>query len=287
MKEKLAIGLALAGAAALGALAVAYSNAQPDRQAAAPSGPAPATLSVKATAPAAPTTSAFNAQQEGAIREIVRQYLLQHPEVLADAAAAFDKKQSAITAAAARDGVKKNLAELLSDEDGARAGKNIEKAKVAVIELFDYHCGYCKHAAPIVKQLTKSDDAVKVVFRELPILRKESEYAAEAALAARAQGKYTEFHFAMMDSSGVLTRERILDLAKKSGIDAAKLDAETKSAKVRKAIDETRRIAREMRVDGTPAFIVTTMDGSYVDIIPGFREADLKASIAAAKKAAR
>ncbi|MBY0420937.1 MAG: DsbA family protein, partial [Parvularculaceae bacterium] len=246
MKDNLAIGLALAGAAALGALAVAYSNAQPERKLGPPTQQTEAaapTLSVKATAPAAPTTSTFNAQQEGAIREIVRQYLLQHPEVLADAAA-FDKKQSAISAAAARDGVKKNLAELLSDEDGARAGKNIAKAKVAVIELFDYHCGYCKHAAPIVKQLTQSDESVKIVFRELPILRKESEYAAEAALAARAQGKYTELHFAMMDASGVLSRERILDIAKKTGLDAAKLDADTKSPKIRKAIDETRRIAR-------------------------------------------
>lgn len=284
MKQKLAMGAALAGAAVLGALAVAYVNAQPGK---APAGaPVEAQQSGPAPAPAKATTGQFSVQQETAIREIVRQYLIAHPEVLADAARAYDVKQDEQRAAAAQDGVRKNLAELLSDADGARAGKDVSKAKVAVIELMDYHCSYCKHAAPIVRSLTTSDEKVKVVFRELPILRKESEFAAKAALAARAQGKYTDFHFAMMEATGLLTKERVLDLAKKAGLDPARLERDAAAPQVAKALSETQRIARELMVDGTPAFVVTTTDGSFVRMIPGFREDELRDAIAAAKKAA-
>ncbi len=283
MKQKLALFAALGGAALLGALAVAYSNAEPPAAKAAKpvaASTAPAATVVKAS------TNAFSASQETAIREIVRAYLIEHPEVLADAARAYDEKQSQLQEEAGKNGVRANLAELLSDEDGYRAGKDVAKAKVAVIELFDYHCGFCKKAVPLVRELTKSDPAVKFVFRELPILREESEFAAEAALAARAQGKYQELHFAMMEATGALTKERIFDIARQKGLDVAKLQTDIKSPAVRKALDETHRIAREMRIDGTPAFIVTTLDGSYVEVIPGLPRDNLKAAIANAKKAA-
>lgn len=284
MKQKLALFAALGGAGLLGALAVAYSNAgsNPAAQAAKPAvaSPAPQTTVVK------PSTAAFSASQETAIREIVRAYLIEHPEVLADAARAYDEKQARLQEEAGKTGVRANLAELLSDEDGYRAGKDLSKAKVAVIEFFDYHCGFCKKSVPLVRELMKSDPAVKFVFRELPILREESEFAAEAALAARAQGKYPNLHFAMMEASGALTKERIFDIAKKEGLDVARLEADMKSPAVKKALDETQRIAREMRVDGTPAFIVTTLDGSYVEVVPGLPRDGLKDAIAKAKKAA-
>lgn len=281
MKQKLAMFAALAGAGLLGALAVAYSNAGSGAPAAkTAASQAPATTVVK------PSTSTFSAPQESAIREIVRAYLIEHPEVLADAARAYDEKQEKLQAEAARTGVKTNLAELLSDEDGFRTGKDVSKAKVAVIEFFDYHCGFCKKAVPLVRDLTKSDPAVKFVFRELPILREESEFAAEAALAARAQGKYLDLHFAMMEASGALTKDRIFDIARQKGIDVARLEADINSPGVKKALDETHRIAREMRIDGTPAFIVTTLDGSYVEVVPGMPRDGLKEAIAKAKKAA-
>lgn len=283
MKRKLALVAALSGAALLGALAVAYSNAGPD-----PGAPAQRRGAAQTTPSAVSkaTTGAFSATEESAIREIMRAYLLEHPEVLAEAAQAYDVKQEKVKADAARDGVKANLAALLSDEDGYRAGKDVAKARVAVIELFDYHCGFCKKAVPLVRDLTKSDPAVKIVFREFPILREESEFAAQAALAARAQGKYAELHFAMMDASGALTKERIFDIARQNGLDAARLEADMNSPAVKKAIDETHRIAREMRIDGTPAFIVTTLDGSFVEVVAGLPRDNLKDAIAKAKKAA-
>jgi protein-disulfide isomerase len=274
MKSNLAIGAAIAGAALLGALAVAYSNAQPGKGG----------QSVKA---GAPTTAAFDSAQEEAIRTIVRAYLTEHPEVLVDALNGYEEKQRIAQEAAMLENAQKNLTILASAEHGFVAGADPAAADVVVIELFDYHCSFCKRAMGTVRDLTRNDKRVKVVFRELPILREESDYAAKAALAAREQGKYAELHFAMMEATGVLTKERIEEIAKKAGLDVARLKADAEKPGVKTALAETERIARDMEVDGTPTFIIASVDGGFVEVIPGFRAEALNEAISKAKKAAK
>ncbi|MGE0409113.1 MAG: DsbA family protein [Amphiplicatus sp.] len=254
-KTKLAIGAALAGATLFGAIVVGFVNAG-DR--------------------AERITTAFDAAQEDAIREIVRDYLLKNPEVMIESLNAYSARERQ---ARARD--------LLDSPGGFTAGANPEKAKVAVIELFDYHCGYCKRAMPLVQDLVKSDPAVKVVFREFPILRPESEYAAKVALASRAQGKYQDLYFAFMDASGVLTKERVEEIAKSKGVDFAAIEKALADPSIEEALDETHAVARDMRLDGTPVFIVASLDGDFLDVIPGFAPEAVSGAIAEAKKATK
>ncbi len=266
MQVKLMIGAALVGAAALGAIVAGFSNAQQET---------------------ARTTNSFDAAEEGAIREIVRNYLLDNPEVLIESLNAYAAKERAASETRFKDGAKENLTALISDEAGFATGANPTAAGIAVIEFFDYHCSYCKRAAGLVKDLTKTDPSIKVVFRELPILRPESDYAAQVALASRAQGKYADLHFAMMDATGVLTKERIKEIAEREGVDFEAIEAALRDPAINQAIDETHRIASEMAIDGTPAFIVATLDGEFVDVFPGYDPEKLTASIAKAKKAAK
>jgi protein-disulfide isomerase len=289
MNDKLAIGAALGAAALLGALAVAYSSAQGDKApvAASPSEAAgspplpPARDSL--TPKAMPSTSSFSKEQEADIRAIVRNYLIAHPEVLMEASQAYDAKQER----ARLDGARSNLAALTAPDHGFVAGANPAAAEVVVVELFDYHCGYCKKAVGLVRELTKSDPKVKVVFRELPILREESEYAAKAALAARAQGKYADLHFAMMGASGVLSKDRVDEIARSKGLDLNKLRADMESAAVKESIEETEEIARNLDIDGTPTFIIASLNGEFVELIAGFSAERVTTAIAAAKKAAK
>jgi len=272
-KIKVAIGASLVGAFALGAIAVAFSSAQEQ----------PA----MSHAPQAHIKTSFSDLEEDEIGEIIRAYLMENPEVIIEAVNAYSRREQLAASTRARDSAKANLAVLLSPENGFIAGKNPAKAKIAVIEMFDYHCGFCKRASGVIKEITDKDSAVKVVFRELPILKEESSYAAEASLAAREQGKFLDFHFAMMKQSGTMTRQRINDLAKKHGIDVAKLERAAAAGRTSDAIIQTHEIAREMGVDGTPTFIIATTDGSYVEVISGFRPDELREKIAAAKEAVK
>jgi protein-disulfide isomerase len=252
MYSKLLIGGALAGAALLGAIAVNVVSAQQSKPA--PSG------------------------DRKAIEAIVRDVIRDNPEIIVDALNAFAEREATEAAAAA-------LPVLLNEDTGFVAGKNPAAAKVAVIELFDYHCGYCKRATTLVRDLTKNDPAVKVILRDLPILRKESDQAARFALAAREQGKYLDFHFALLAQSGVLTDEKLSEVAKTVGLDAVRLKKDAAAAKLGEAIEGNIAAAQRMRLDGTPSFIVTSLDGDFMRVIPGLDENAVRDAIAEAKQA--
>jgi protein-disulfide isomerase len=266
MNRRIAYGAALGGAALVGALLVAYGAAGPSGRAG---------------------DGTFTQKEEEAIRTIVRDYLIEHPDVLVDSLRAYSDQQRLQAQAEAKENARAHLATLLKPENGFVAGADVAKASVAVVELFDYHCGFCKRSAEMVRDLTKKDPAVKVVFRELPILREESDFAAELALAAREQGKYLDLHFALMDSQGVLTRERIEEIAEKQRIDFAALEAKASDPKIKAAIEESHRIAAEMGVDGTPTFLIASLKGDYLEVIPGFDPQAVADAIDEAKKAAK
>lgn len=252
MNTKLLIGAALAGAAVFGAITVSMVSAQQTKPAPAP--------------------------DRKAIEAIVRDVIRDNPEIIVEALNAYSEQQSAEAAAA-------SMPALLKEDTAFVAGKDIANAKVTVIELFDYHCGVCKRATPLVKELTQQDPAVRVIFRDLPILRKESETAAKFALAAREQGKYLDYHFALMGQSGVLSEARLLEVAAKAGLDANKLKADMNAAKLDTALQSNFEAAQRMRLDGTPSFIITAANGAFLQVIPGLDEVAIREAIADAKQA--
>ncbi len=252
INSKLLIGGALAGAALLGAVAVNVVSAQQSKPA--PSG------------------------DRKAIEAIVRDVIRDNPEIIVEALNAYAEREASEAAAEA-------LPALLKEETGFVAGKNPAAAKVAVIELFDYHCGYCKRATDLVRALSTNDPAVKVILRDLPLLRKESDQAARYALAAREQGKYLDYHFALLAQSGVLTEEKLTEVAKTIGLDAARLKKDAAAAKIDTALESNFEAARRMRLDGTPSFIVASLDGDFMRVIPGLDEDAVRDAVAEAKKA--
>ena len=140
-----------------------------------------------------------------------------------------------------------------------------------------------------IKKIATQDPDVKVFLRELPVLSDQSVVAAEYALAAAKQNRFSDLHFKLMSAQGTLTEDRILDYARELGLDIAKLqnDYENGRDESLKIFDENFRIADSVEQRATPMFFVVADDGSYVDFIAGARDADLKASIKEAKKAAK
>lgn len=263
LNAKIAIGAALAGSFILGASVIGLSSASSDKQ-----------------------KTGFSEAQEQEIGEIVRAYLMENPEVIFESVNAYQERERIAAAERTRVAALSNLDQLLDPETAYVSGKDVSNAKVAVIELFDYHCGFCKRAVGLVQDMAEQDEDVKVVFRELPILRQESEIAAQMALAAREQGKFLDLHFAMMEAPGVLTKERIKDIAEDQGLDVAKLEAAARKPEIDVAIETNLSLAQELGVDGTPAFIIASTNGEYLEVIEGFRPDEVIAKIEEAKKAA-
>ncbi|MDX1709680.1 MAG: DsbA family protein, partial [Rhodovibrionaceae bacterium] len=120
-----------------------------------------------------------------------------------------------------------------------------------------------KRMADDMRDLIQGDENLKVIMREFPILSEGSRFAARAALAARKQGKYEEFHFALLRAKGRVNEQLTLVIAENVGIDVERLRADMDGPEIQAHIDESRRLAEVLGVRGTPAFVV----GS--EFIPG------------------
>ena len=167
---------------------------------------------------------------------------------------ALESKMDKIQAERMAVAIKENATELYRPAGSPIVG-NV-KGDVPVIEFFDYNCGYCKKALTEVTQLMDKDKKVRVIMKEFPILAKGSEEASRVALAAKMQGKYWEFHRAMLESQGQANEASALRIAEKLGLDMARLKKDMASPEVKKEIDDTRQLATKMGIQGTPHFII-------------------------------
>lgn len=204
-----------------------------------------------------PACAQPDAASKAEIEKIVREYILENPEIIEDALIALGEKERAAQAAAAQAAISANASQLYSLDSDYSIGP--ADAKVTLVEFFDYRCGYCKRSVDWVRALPEVyDGEVRVVFKELPIFGGISETAALAALAAGKQGKYLELHIALMDidSNDDLTEEAIDERAAAAGINVAKMRADMKSMAVQKQLADMKALGKALAVTGTPGFFI-------------------------------
>ena len=210
--------------------------------------------------PAATPTRAqtFSADQKQEIEGIVKNYLLQHPEVMQDVMAELEKHQKAAEAEKNRAAVAENKATIFSSPHQVVLGN--PQGNVTMVEFFDYNCGYCKHALSDMLTLLKTDPNLKFVLKEFPVLGEGSVEAAHVAVAARMQDatgkKYIEFHQKLLGGRGPADKARALAAAKEVGFDMARIEKDMGSDEVKKTIDENLKLADLIGVNGTPSYVV-------------------------------
>jgi protein-disulfide isomerase len=204
------------------------------------------------TVPALAQTS--SPPDRAAIEKIVREYLIQNPEVLVEAMTELRRRQENAAMEDAKKAMVANKAEIFADAASPVGGN--PKGDVTLVEFFDYHCGYCKQVHEPINALLREDKNLRIVYKELPILVPESRVAAAGALAAAKQNKYVELHNALMEAAGKLSKDRVLALAKEHKLDVARLEKDMDSPEIQGAIDRNLKLAATLGVDGTPAFVV-------------------------------
>ncbi len=185
------------------------------------------------------------------VENIIKEYLMENPEILREALIELDKKEDRAALAAVSDA-------LFKDPRDVSIGP--KDAKVTVVEFFDYNCGFCKTSSNWVKGvMEKYPDDVRVVFKELPILdgrTKTSRNAAKAALAAGRQGKYSTIHFSLMNERS-LTKERVLAIAEKAGLDMDKLKKDMEDPEMDRQLEDGLLLANRIpSLTGTPFFVI-------------------------------
>ncbi|APG63792.1 hypothetical protein LPB140_10650 [Sphingorhabdus lutea] len=195
---------------------------------------------------AAIADAGISKDERAATEAIIRQYILENPEIIPEAMERLKNKQSQANLSQAGSALLKPFA------NGFIGPAN---AKITIVEFSDYNCGFCRKSVSDIEALVATNKDVKVVFRELPILAESSQQAAFWSLAAAKQGKYQQMHNLLFAVQG-LDNNIIRAQAQKAGLDMAAAEAFIKSDEAKNEIAQNIGYARQIGFSGTPTFII-------------------------------
>jgi protein-disulfide isomerase len=98
-------------------------------------------------------------------------------------------------------------------------------APIKLVEFFDYECPHCQvFKAQMEQVLSERSAAVSVSYMMFPLesVHREARNAAQAALAAAQQGKFTEMHERLFVPRAAHGRDAVMGYARDIGLDPAK-----------------------------------------------------------------
>lgn len=183
----------------------------------------------------------FRAPDRAATEQIVREYILNHGEILPEAMERLQNRQASAA-------VSQNRAALERPFHGAWAGA--EDGDVVLVQFFDYACGYCRTSNPDVERLLREDPRLKVVWRDYPVLGPASEQAAVMSLAAARAGRFRRFHDSLY-AGGRPTEATIAAASQSAGVTGATLTDE-----FRAELQRNFELGRAIGATGTPTWVV-------------------------------
>lgn len=203
---------------------------------------------------------------EDQIKELALEAILENPEIIQQAFERLQQieqqrqqAQMATVLAGRRDLLERDAnAQVLGNPNG----------DVTIVEFFDYNCPYCRRVKPEISALLEQDKNVRLVYREWPILGPGSVFAARAALASRNQGKYEEFHWALMSLQRRAGEPTVLKIAADIGLDVEQLQRDMNSPEIESHIALSMELADGLNITGTPTFVIGR------SIVPGLVQVD-------------
>jgi protein-disulfide isomerase len=132
-------------------------------------------------------------------------------------------------------------------------------ARVTVIEFGDFECPYCGEEEPVVEQMLSAyEGRIRFVFKEFPLssIHPYAELAAEAALAAQAQGKFWQYHDLLYANQSALGESDLEGYASMLGLDVTTFDLALQDHTYAAAVAADVAEGMSDGVDGTPTFFI-------------------------------
>ncbi len=131
-------------------------------------------------------------------------------------------------------------------------------AAVTIVAFTDYQCPSCAALHPSLERIVKeSGDKVRLVARDFPLSQHTEAFkAAEAAEAAREQGKYWEYVQVLMQNQSSLTVEKLKSFATQLGLDRTRFDAALDSRKFAEMVQTDLDDGIKLGLKATPSLFI-------------------------------
>jgi protein-disulfide isomerase len=129
-------------------------------------------------------------------------------------------------------------------------------APVTIVYWSDFSCGYCYRVQPTLDTLDRLfPGQIRWVHRTLPLDEDET-VAAEASLAAAAQGQFLPMNDRLYSLAGHVDRAAVELIARELGLDMVRFRADLDARTYRNQVFSDAADARALGVSGTPTFFV-------------------------------
>jgi protein-disulfide isomerase len=154
---------------------------------------------------------------------------------------------------------------IATDDQPAKGTAN---AAVTIVEFTDFECPSCARQHPVLERIVSEfGDRVRLVVRDFPLSQHpNARKAAEAAEAAREQGKYWEYAGVLFRSQSALGVDKLRQYATDLGLDRARFDASLDSGKFADKVQRDLMDGRKLGINGTPTVYINgkrIADNSY------------------------
>ena len=189
----------------------------------------------------------LNAADRATLNSIIEDFIRNNPEIVRDTLIALAAREEA-------ERKQTGLAKVRDDQGDPVMGN--AHGTITLYEFSDYNCGYCKRVFEPIQQLMRDNPDVRLVIKEFPILSQSSLFAAKAAIATEMQGKFGDYHIAMMTYRGQITDAVVMRMAAQAGVDIEQLKSDMESSKTMAIIQRTREAAAALEINGTPGLVV-------------------------------
>jgi protein-disulfide isomerase len=139
-------------------------------------------------------------------------------------------------------------------ETDDQPSKGSESAKVTLVVFTDFQCPACAQTQAALERITAEyGDRVRLVMRDYPLTQHaDAEKAAEAAEAAREQGKYREYAVLLFQNQSALQTDKLKEYATRAGLDRVKFDAALDSGRFADKVQRDINDGRKVGVNSTP-----------------------------------
>ncbi|MEM8649440.1 MAG: DsbA family protein [Pseudomonadota bacterium] len=190
------------------------------------------------------------------IEKIVRDYLIENPEILIEVQQAFEAKQQQRLAERQKQTLAERRDELYSGPYQVVLGN--PDAEITVVEFFDYNCPFCARAIDDMHRILSTNDNVRFILKEFPVLGEGSVEATQVSMALTKiyPEKYADFHERLLSLEGQKDAQIALQLAEEMGADISKIQTEMENPEIIETIRGTYQIADSLGITGTPSYVI-------------------------------
>ena len=190
------------------------------------------------------------------LNDNIEEFILKNPEIIIKSLQNYEKNKEQEKENNIKKFLKENINTLQNGDGELFSGQ--KESKNIIIEFFDYNCGYCKKSHDEIKKILFEEDGVKIVYLNLPVLSDNSVELAKISLAIGLKDKikFNKFHDFLLSTKKSPKNNNIKSFIEELGLDYDKIKKSSESEQIKEIIKKNILMANNLKIGGTPAFIV-------------------------------